>query len=266
MRWRGTLSPGNHRRPPLIVPAGALVRVLQSSSPGPPPPLVGIALGALYDQLGAPAQTEEAARKALQLNPDDAAMHLLLARALIEKAGGGSPTRRWTKFAGCWTVNRITMAPGCCWPCRRTGPGVATVGTGLGFFVVRQRRRNRLTCCSAVWINARLQKQRQGVFASIRQVSGEGLPAGGTLFVFLRQAGSHRAAAGAPSSGRGSPPSGGADGGKLVAGLPGQRRLTWLSVPVTRQHRVPRWIRRRLAPYRTSLQLPQAQPATMSRQ
>ena len=38
---------------------------------------------------------------------------------------------------------------------------------------------------------AREQKQREGVFANLAAtVSGEGLPAGGTLFVFLRESGS----------------------------------------------------------------------------
>ncbi|MBF5054196.1 cytochrome c-type biogenesis protein [Alcanivorax venustensis ISO4] len=70
------------------ISAAALTRVLQSRLVREPSLTGWYTLGLLYDQLGAPAQAQEAARRALEMDPDDHAARLLLARGLIAQADG----------------------------------------------------------------------------------------------------------------------------------------------------------------------------------
>jgi hypothetical protein len=111
---------------------------------------------------------------------------------------------------------------------------------------------------------AREQKQREGVFANLAAtVNGEGLPAGGTLFVFLRKAGS----AGQPQAAQ----------RKVVTHFPITVSLTaanWLQGYPDEQADLVIGARYTPAPGASvdqaaitavpvSLQLPQAQPATL---
>lgn len=174
------------------VPAGALVRVLQSELSQTPSDVGWYALGALYDQLGAPVQTEEAARKALQLNPENAAMHLLLARALIEKneARLTDPALdeiRWVldrepNHDGAWMLLAMSAD--------RAGR-YALAEQAWASLLSRHSAGETADLLQRGLNRAREQKQRENVFANLgATVNGEGLPAGGTLFVFLRKAGS----------------------------------------------------------------------------
>ncbi|MGK0392662.1 MAG: cytochrome c-type biogenesis protein CcmH [Alcanivorax borkumensis] len=174
------------------VPAGALVRVLQSELSQTPSAVGWYALGALYDQLGAPVQTEEAARKALQLNPENAAMHLLLARALIEKneARLTDPALdeiRWVldrepNHDGAWMLLAMSAD--------RAGR-YALAEQAWASLLSRHSQGETADLLQRGLNRAREQKQREGLFANLSAtVHGENLPAGGTLFVFLREAGS----------------------------------------------------------------------------
>ena len=70
------------------ISAQALTRVLQSRLARDPSQPGWYTLGLLYDQLGAPAQAQEAARRALALDPDDDGARLLLARGMIAQNQG----------------------------------------------------------------------------------------------------------------------------------------------------------------------------------
>lgn len=70
------------------ISAQALTRVLQAKVVRDPTLPGWYTLGLLYDQLGAPAQAQEAARRALALDPDDDGARLLLARGLIAQNQG----------------------------------------------------------------------------------------------------------------------------------------------------------------------------------
>ena len=70
------------------ISAQALTRVLQSRLARDPSQPGWYTLGLLYDQLGAPAQAQEAARRALALDPDDDGARLLLARGIIAQNQG----------------------------------------------------------------------------------------------------------------------------------------------------------------------------------
>lgn len=248
------------------VPAGALVRVLQSELSQTPSAVGWYALGALYDQLGAPAQTEEAARKALQLNPDDAAMHLLLARALIEKneARLTDPALeeiRWVldrepNHDGAWMLLAMSAD--------RAGR-YALSEQAWASLLSRHSEGETAELLQRGLDRAREQKQREGVFANLAAtVNGEGLPAGGTLFVFLRKAGS----AGQPLAAQ----------RKVVTHFPITVTLTaanWLQGYPDEQADLIIGARYTPAPGASvdqaaitavpvSLQLPQAQPATLN--
>lgn len=175
------------------VPAGVLVRVLQAELSRQPSTVGWYALGSLYDQLGAPAQSEEAARKALALQPDDVSSQLLLARALIEQAEGKltDPAleqlrrvlARVPDHEGAWMM--LAMAAD------RAGRfGLAE----QGWQALLERHPEGATgeLLRKGLARAREQKMLQQRFGQIRAtVQGEqSLPAGGTLFVFIRKAGS----------------------------------------------------------------------------
>ena len=174
------------------VPAGALVRVLQSELSQTPSAVGWYALGALYDQLGAPAQTEEAARKALQLNPDDAAMHLLLARALIQKAGGKLTDPALAELR--WVLDREPAHDGA-WMMLAMSADRAgrydLAEQGWQALLSRHSEGETGDLLRRGLENARQQKSRQEKFAGIQAVvEADDLPAGGTVFVYLREAGS----------------------------------------------------------------------------
>ncbi|MED5238918.1 MAG: cytochrome C biogenesis protein [Pseudomonadota bacterium] len=174
------------------IPAAAMARVLQSQLSRTPSATGWFALGSLYDQLGAPAQTEEAARKSLALDPDSPASHLLLARALIEKAGGklndaAREEIRWVldrepNHDGAWML--LTLSAD------RAGEYDEAIA-GWESLLSRHENGETADLLRRGLENSRLQKARQGVFASLSaQVNGENLPAGGTLFVYIREQGS----------------------------------------------------------------------------
>ena len=174
------------------VPAGALVRVLQSELTHNPSAIGWYALGSLYDQLGAPVQSEEAALKAVALAPDDPSMHLLLARSRIEQAGGkltdpALEDIRWVldrepAHDGAWMLLAMSAD--------RAGRYDLSI-QGWESLLSRHGEGETGDLLRRGLDNARAQKARQGVFASIRSVvQGGDLPAGGTLFVYIREAGS----------------------------------------------------------------------------
>lgn len=174
------------------IPAGAMVRVLQAQLSQTPSATGWYALGSLYDQLGAPAQTEEAANKALALNPEASSAHLLLARALIEQAGGkltdaAREQIQWVldrepHHDGAWML--LTMAAD------RAGQYPLAIA-GWESLLSRHGDGETADLLRRGLENSRLQQQRQGVFANLSAVvEGQGLPAGGTLFVYIREQGS----------------------------------------------------------------------------
>lgn len=174
------------------IPAGAMVRVLQSQLSRTPSATGWFALGSLYDQLGAPAQTEEAARKSLALNPESSASHLLLARALIEKAGGklSAPAQEEIQ----WVLDREPYHDGAWMLLTMSADKAGEYDLAIqGWESLLSRHGNGETgdLLRRGLENSRMQKERQGVFASLSaRVNGEGLPPGGTLFVFIREQGS----------------------------------------------------------------------------
>ena len=159
------------------ISAAALTRVLQSRL--------------LYDQLGAPAQAQEAARRALEMDPDDHAARLLLARGLIAQADGrltdeaqaeiarvladnprhdgalmlqamaANEARRFDLAARSW---RALLA--------RHGDGEAGDLIRRGLAQAEQQRER--------------SEQLQGLTVTVQ---ADDVPEGGTLFVFLRRAG-----------------------------------------------------------------------------
>ena len=173
------------------IPAGAMVRVLQAQLSQTPSATGWYALGSLYDQLGAPAQTEEAAQKALALNPESSAARLLLARALIEKAGGKltapaheqiqTVLNREPHHDGAWMM--LTMSAD------RAGQYDLAIA-GWESLLSRHGNGETADLLRRGLEKSRMQQQRQGVFASLSAVvEGQDLPAGGTLFVYIREQG-----------------------------------------------------------------------------
>ncbi|MCK0153006.1 cytochrome C biogenesis protein [Alcanivorax sp. S6407] len=174
------------------IPAGAMARVLQSQLSRTPSATGWFALGSLYDQLGAPAQTEEAARKSLALDPQSTTSHLLLARALIEKAGGklNEPAREEIQ----WVLDREPTHDGAWMLLTMSADRAGQFDVAIsGWESLLSRHENGETgdLLRRGLENSRMQKARQGVFASLSaEVSGNNLPAGGTLFVYIREQGS----------------------------------------------------------------------------
>ncbi len=174
------------------IPAAAMVRVLQSQLSQTSSATGWFALGSLYDQLGAPAQTEEAARKSLAINPDEPSSHLLLARALIEKAGGKLTDPAYEQIR--WVLDREPAHDGA-WMLQamsadRAGQYDLAIQAWESL-LSRHTDGETASLLGRGLENSRTQKQRQGVFASLTaKVDGEGLPAGGTLFVYIREQGS----------------------------------------------------------------------------
>ncbi|MCG8393037.1 MAG: tetratricopeptide repeat protein [Pseudomonadales bacterium] len=174
------------------VPAGALVRVLQAELTRSPSDVGWYALGSLYDQLEAPVQAEEAARKALSLNPEEPAMHLLLARALIAQNSGQLTDPALAEIR--WVLDREPAHDGA-WMLLAMSADRAgrydLAEEGWRSLLSRHSEGETGDLLRRGLENARLQKGRQQVFDTLQaNVSGESLPAGGTLFVYLRKAGS----------------------------------------------------------------------------
>lgn len=173
------------------ISAAALTRVLQAQLVREPSLPGWYTLGLLYDQLGAPAQAQEAARRALAMDPDDAAARLLLARGLIAQADGrltdeaeaeigrvlaanpnhdgalmlqamaANEARRFDLAARSW---RALLS--------RHGDGEAGELIRRGLAQAEQQRQRG--------------EQLEGLTVT---VEAEDIPEGGTLFVFLRRAG-----------------------------------------------------------------------------
>ncbi|HCD74723.1 MAG TPA: cytochrome C biogenesis protein, partial [Alcanivorax sp.] len=173
------------------ISAAALTRVLQSRLVREPSLTGWYTLGLLYDQLGAPAQAQEAARRALEMDPDDHAARLLLARGLIAQADGrltdeaqaeiarvladnprhdgalmlqamaANEARRFDLAARSW---RALLA--------RHGDGEAGDLIRRGLAQAEQQRER--------------SEQLQGLTVTVQ---ADDVPEGGTLFVFLRRAG-----------------------------------------------------------------------------
>ena len=174
------------------VPVGALVRVLQSELVKEPSAMGWYALGSLYDQLGAPEQSEEAARKALAMSPQEPAMHLLLARALIQKAGGKLTDPALAELR--WVLDREPAHDGA-WMMLAMSADRAgrydLAEQGWQALLSRHSEGETGDLLRRGLENARQQKARQEKFAGIQAVvEADDLPAGGTVFVYLREAGS----------------------------------------------------------------------------
>ena len=194
------------------VPVGALVRVLQSELVKEPSAMGWYALGSLYDQLGAPEQSEEAARKALAMSPQEPAMHLLLARALIQKAGGKLTDPALAELR--WVLDREPAHDGA-WMMLAMSADRAgrydLAEQGWQALLSRHSEGETGDLLRRGLENARQQKARQEKFAGIQAVvEADDLPAGGTVFVYLREAGSS-----------GQPPGGSPFPGHRVAVGPG---------------------------------------------
>ncbi len=174
------------------VPVGALVRVLQAELVKEPSAMGWYALGSLYDQLGAPEQSEEAARKALAMSPQEPAMHLLLARALIQKAGGKLTDPALAELR--WVLDREPAHDGA-WMMLAMSADRAgrydLAEQGWQALLSRHSEGETGDLLRRGLENARQQKSRQEKFAGIQAVvEADDLPAGGTVFVYLREAGS----------------------------------------------------------------------------
>jgi cytochrome c-type biogenesis protein CcmH len=174
------------------VPVGALVRVLQAELVRNPSAMGWYALGSLYDQLGAPEQSEEAARKAVAKSPQEPAMHLLLARALIQKAGGKLTDPALAELR--WVLDREPTHDGA-WMMLAMSADRAgrydLAEQGWQALLSRHSQGETGDLLRRGLENAREQKARQEKFAGIEAVvAAQDLPAGGTVFVYLRQAGS----------------------------------------------------------------------------
>lgn len=174
------------------VPVGALVRVLQAELVKNPSAMGWYALGSLYDQLGAPEQSEEAARKAVAKSPQEPAMHLLLARALIQKAGGKLTDPALAELR--WVLDREPTHDGA-WMMLAMSADRAgrydLAEQGWQALLSRHSQGETGDLLRRGLENAREQKARQEKFAGIQAVvTAEDLPAGGTVFVYLREAGS----------------------------------------------------------------------------
>ncbi|MGJ3257934.1 MAG: tetratricopeptide repeat protein [Alcanivorax sp.] len=174
------------------VPVGALVRVLQAELVKDPSAMGWYALGSLYDQLGAPEQSEEAARKAVAMSPQEPAMHLLLARALIQKAGGKLTDPALDELR--WVLDREPTHDGA-WMMLAMSADRAgrydLAEQGWQALLSRHSQGETGDLLRRGLENAREQKARQEKFAGIQAVvAAEDLPAGGTVFVYLREAGS----------------------------------------------------------------------------
>ena len=174
------------------VPVGALVRVLQAELVKNPSAMGWYALGSLYDQLGAPEQSEEAARKAVAMSPQEPAMHLLLARALIQKAGGKLTDPALAELR--WVLDREPTHDGAWMMLAMSADRAGRYDLAeQGWQALLSRHSNGETgdLLRRGLENAREQKARQEKFAGIEAVvAAEDLPAGGTVFVYLREAGS----------------------------------------------------------------------------
>ena len=174
------------------VPVGALVRVLQAELVKNPSAMGWYALGSLFDQLDAPEQSEEAARKAVAMSPEEPAMHLLLARALIQKAGGKLTDPALAELR--WVLDREPTHDGAWMMLAMSADRAGRYDLAeQGWQALLSRHSNGETgdLLRRGLENAREQKARQGKFAGIEAVvAAEDLPAGGTVFVYLREAGS----------------------------------------------------------------------------
>ncbi|MAC14228.1 MAG: cytochrome C biogenesis protein [Alcanivorax sp.] len=174
------------------VPVGALVRVLQAELVKNPSAMGWYALGSLFDQLGAPEQSEEAARKAVAMSPEEPAMHLLLARALIQKAGGKLTDPALAELR--WVLDREPTHDGAWMMLAISADRAGRYDLAeQGWQALLSRHSNGETgdLLRRGLENAREQKARQEKFAGIEAVvAAEDLPAGGTVFVYLREAGS----------------------------------------------------------------------------
>ena len=174
------------------VPVGALVRVLQAELVRNPSAMGWYALGSLYDQLGAPEQSEEAARKAVAKSPQEPAMHLLLARALIQKAGGKLTDPALAELR--WVLDREPTHDGAWMMLAMSADRAGRYDLAeQGWQALLSRHSNGETgdLLRRGLENALEQKVRQEKFAGIEAVvAAEDLPAGGTVFVYLREAGS----------------------------------------------------------------------------
>ena len=174
------------------VPVGALVRVLQAELVKNPSAMGWYALGSLFDQLGAPEQSEEAARKAVVMSPEEPAMHLLLARALIQKAGGKLTDPALAELR--WVLDREPTHDGAWMMLAMSADRAGRYDLAeQGWQALLSRHSNGETgdLLRRGLENALEQKVRQEKFAGIEAVvAAEDLPAGGTVFVYLREAGS----------------------------------------------------------------------------
>lgn len=173
------------------ISAAALTRVLQSRLVREPSLTGWYTLGLLYDQLGAPAQAQEAARRALAMDPDDHAARLLLARGLIAQADGRLTDEAQAEIARVLADNpqhdgalmlqamaanearRFDLAAQS-WRALLARHGEGEVGDlirrGLAQAEQQRQRGERL----------------QDLTVTVR---ADDVPEGGTLFVFLRRAG-----------------------------------------------------------------------------
>lgn len=188
--------------------AAAFARVLQSEVVREHQTMDGwYALGLLYDQLGAPAQAEEAARRALFLEPDNDAARLLLARSLIQ-ANEGRLTdaaeaeiqkvlEAYPQHDGAWMLQAMAASRAHRYELalRSWQALLARHGEGEAGDLLRQGKANT---------ERQLAKARQLDDLRITVNAGD-VAAGGTLFVFLRQ-GEQGAAVGGPSCAGGAVP------------------------------------------------------------
>ncbi|MDX1803095.1 MAG: tetratricopeptide repeat protein [Alcanivorax sp.] len=173
------------------VPVGALVRVLQRELARHPSAMGWYALGTLYDQLGAPAQSEQAARKALTLAPEEPAMHLLLARALVRQARGALTDDAKAQID--WVLSRQPDHDGAWMLLAMSADRAGRYPLAVQAWTALLRRHGHGE--TADLLRKGLQHSRDQLAAQQRfmglraRVTAAGEGTGGTLFVFLRQKG-----------------------------------------------------------------------------
>lgn len=171
--------------------AADLARVLQARLVREPSAPGWYTLGLLYDQLEAPVQVQKAARRALELDPSNPSARLLLARGMIEQAQGKLTDDAYKQI-------QIVLADNPdhdgAWMLQAMAAGQAH-RYGLAAEAWRQLLKRHDNGEAGKLIRQGLtraeQQQTRGrqLDGLTVRVRGGMLPAGGTLFVFLRENG-----------------------------------------------------------------------------
>ena len=174
------------------VPVGALVRVLQAEVVKDPSDRGWYILGSLYQSLDAPQQAETAARQALRHNDASPEIRLLLAQSLIDQAEGRLTsdaqeqlswvTQRFPQHDSAWMMQAIAA---------ERSRNYALAQTSWQALLARHDGGESAALLQRALANTQTQLARLEHFGEIQvTISGDDIPPGGTLFVFVRERGS----------------------------------------------------------------------------